>query len=364
MKTTKSSGIQRRFQRKLQPIHNDKEQLHLNDRDLEPYMQKIFEDFQTLRQVIDQEVCETLKSRLTKPLLYESIVADQIYDEMLNHDRLSQIIESYLKRYHENQLIKYPIALCQVITGIAFDYLNEPITLEEFPGFVRLKKFISKGGVFRKIWGKIDERYFQTALQIGSYYMDVANNTVELNKPPVCYSLLKDSGYATIDDLETYVSIAKSYLNADAFLNTCFPNLSPFFPLFFRSDTGFLHLGLEHSMVELALETNLETSRSFIQKGGKGTVPFPSEGTQLLNSLVRNITAPEALQFFSHYQEENLSELERIFVRYQQMSDEVLHGHFLKACQVAKIINRFLDVKRSPGEQGFGKSIAASIFHF
>ena len=91
--------------------------------------------------------------------------------------------------------------------------------------------FGEQGGHVGRIWGILRDRYFQNALQLGSHYFDVANDTVDAAKPKIEHMPMAESGFRNVTSLEEFVRIAESYWNCRLFPNLHFPRLAITCPL-------------------------------------------------------------------------------------------------------------------------------------
>jgi hypothetical protein len=135
--------------------------------------------------------------------------------------------------------IHYPIGLCFPITHVGYDYLQ--LKSIHTPEWRFLLEFVNSGGVFKPLWGQISGIFYQTAIQLGSYYIDIANDTVDLNKPKVQISLMKDSEFKNINDLTEYAQINKVYCNYTLIPNFLYPNISLSFPFFKVNKNNHVH---------------------------------------------------------------------------------------------------------------------------
>jgi hypothetical protein len=125
----------------------------------------------------------------------------------------------------------YPIGRCEEINRTAMTMLARRI---ERPACVvesAIRSFIAEGGVTRSIWGVLRERYFQNAMQFGSLYIDVSNDTVVVTKPKVEILPIADSGIVPVRDVEHFAVIAGSYWEANVCANVVVPSLAPILPM-------------------------------------------------------------------------------------------------------------------------------------
>ncbi len=123
----------------------------------------------------------------------------------------------------------YPKGCCSGITSAVFDVLRtgQP----QSAALHQLREFTNADGVFQVIWGVIRDRYFQTAFQIGTFYVDVANDTVDLAKPRTEHAPMESSGFKNVASLGEYARIKAGYHCQDVFLNDFLPRVLPYHPL-------------------------------------------------------------------------------------------------------------------------------------
>lgn len=132
----------------------------------------------------------------------------------------------------------YPLGqcleICQRVFGIFRVWLQAtaplPLSATEQQGLGCLREFLSRGGLLRMIWGDLRGQYFQNAMQLGSLYVDVANDTVFIGKPPVEILPFEHCGMVAIGDFFHFASIARRYWRGELYPNHLFPHLGPYFP--------------------------------------------------------------------------------------------------------------------------------------
>lgn len=125
----------------------------------------------------------------------------------------------------------YPLGCCREITLCALEKLRTRIAAPRCEASRALADFIRDGGTLRCIWGILRDRYFQTALQLGGLYVDVANDTVTVTKPKVEILPMEESGMAAVRDAAHFARIAESYWGLRIYANTALPSLAPLLPM-------------------------------------------------------------------------------------------------------------------------------------
>ena len=102
----------------------------------------------------------------------------------------------------------YPLGRCEPISRVALEMLPE--ALQAHPGMKVLHDFLLAGGEVRSIWGVLRGRYFQNAMQAGTLYIDVANDTVDIKKPQIEILPMAESGMESVRDAAHCAAIAAS----------------------------------------------------------------------------------------------------------------------------------------------------------
>lgn len=131
----------------------------------------------------------------------------------------------------------YPLGQCLEISRWVFNKVTDTLRKQDAPlndqkqlGRDCLAEFVNAGGQLRMIWGALRGQYFQNAILLGSLYVDVANDTVFREKPPVEIRPFHDCGLIAIRDFFHFAKIARRYWGGELYPNHLFPNLAPWFP--------------------------------------------------------------------------------------------------------------------------------------
>jgi hypothetical protein len=140
----------------------------------------------------------------------------------------------------------YPLGQCLEITLALFKRLPnvDPAILapDALRGLQALHRFVRYGGVVRQVWGDLRGDYFQNALLVGVLYVDVANDTVDLNKPPVEILPFAEARFAPIRDFHHFAQVARRYWQARVYPNHLIPSLAPYAPLISVTSSGLVQL--------------------------------------------------------------------------------------------------------------------------
>jgi hypothetical protein len=125
----------------------------------------------------------------------------------------------------------YPLGCCQEITLDVLGRLGTGLAKIDHRGARALSAFLTAGGTGRCIWGVLRGRYFQTALQFGGLYVDVANDTVTVTKSKIEILPMEGAGLEAVRDAEHFAEIADAYWGIRIFANHALPSLAPLLPM-------------------------------------------------------------------------------------------------------------------------------------
>jgi hypothetical protein len=163
----------------------------------------------------------------------------------------------------------YPYGRCEEITRELYALLATRLRQPQAPIEQLLHDFMAQGGIVRSVWGVLREQYFQNAVQFGGLYVDVANDTVDVNKAPVEILPLAASGLVAVRDLAHFRRTAESYWGATIYANHLLPSLAPLLPMVSVSP-GRLRSGLQSAcdyMIALMCRDNFEQAEAWLREG-------------------------------------------------------------------------------------------------
>lgn len=150
----------------------------------------------------------------------------------------------------------YPLGQCleisQAVAKCLAELAPEQLTGKDVTAYYALQAFLAHGGSFRQVWGDLRGEYFQNAFLLGTLYIDVANDTVNLEKPPIEILPFGKAQFYPVADFCHFVRLAGCYWQETLYPNHLFPSLAPFFPLLGCTAAGQIHLhALTDYMVSL-----------------------------------------------------------------------------------------------------------------
>lgn len=175
---------------------------------------------------------------------------------------------------------RYPKGYCLPITIQSFArFVGRGIEGNGSEGFRAVWRFHEAGGVVARVWGILREQYFQNALQLGSHYFDVANDTVDVRKPKIEHMPMAASGFRNVASLADFIGIAERYWQCSIHPNLEFLRLAPFAPLLrIDEDEGVLSvIPMGESMQWLSLEDGFREVEEYLCAGVRGGRRLPDE---------------------------------------------------------------------------------------
>jgi hypothetical protein len=164
----------------------------------------------------------------------------------------------------------YPYGRCEEITQHVHALLQPRLQRPSHDAVEQaLQRFVATGGLLQSVWGVLREQYFQNALQIGTLYVDVSNDTVVVTKPPVEILPMAASGLVPVRDLAHFRHTAERYWQATLYANHWVPSLAPVLPIVSVSP-GRLAPGLQSAcdyMIELMRRDDFRQAEAWLRDG-------------------------------------------------------------------------------------------------
>lgn len=161
----------------------------------------------------------------------------------------------------------YPLGRCREIRDDVYDRLVAHLHAPDCGTSLAISNFIRNGGIGRKIWGVLRESYFQNAMQLGPWYVDVSNDTVNPAKPQIEILPLEESGMVAVADFFHFARTARSYWQCEVFANTVFPGIAALFPMICLSGSGGVWLAAaSDQMIALARSRRFQPSLDFVRR--------------------------------------------------------------------------------------------------
>ncbi|WAJ71406.1 hypothetical protein [Catenovulum adriaticum] len=204
----------------------------------------------------------------------------------------------------------YPLGRCLEIRDQVFEILKVALKSPQSTGLQSIVSYMQQGHQLTKIWGGLRDLYFQNAMLLGDYYIDVSNDTVNPNKPRVEITLMKDSGFSYINDFQHFAKIAEVYWQVRMVKNTVCTSLAPFMPLLCIGKNNKSWLAANDVMIKVAQQSNFEKSEQALL-----IFPEPNEAVKLnWQRLLAKHNIPELnnkhseIEYCQHYRQQGLAQ--------------------------------------------------------
>ena len=105
-----------------------------------------------------------------------------------------------------------------------------------------LQQFRAAGGKITRVWGSLRNEYFQNAIQIGTIYADVANDSVDQRKDKLDIKDFAEAQFGNLRSYEEFSALACRYWGCTLYPNYYFPQLMSYFPLLSINSQGVIKL--------------------------------------------------------------------------------------------------------------------------
>ncbi|HZX26374.1 MAG TPA: SapC family protein [Telluria sp.] len=171
----------------------------------------------------------------------------------------------------------FPLGQCLEISLAAQELLSriDPATLDEKAarGHAAYRAFLQAGGSWRQVWGDLRGEFFQNAFQLGTLYVDVANDTVTPTKPKVEILPFEQARFVPIADFRHFSRVGERYWKDRIYPNHVLPELAPYCPLVHVNQQGVAVLReASDYMLALAQAAQFRHSEDVL-----ADAPMPSE---------------------------------------------------------------------------------------
>lgn len=183
----------------------------------------------------------------------------------------------------------YPLGRCKEIRDGVFSLLQAVLPQATEPGLVLMREVLTQGATLERVWGSLRDEYFQNAMVLGDWYIDVANDTVNPNKPRVEMLPLTQSRFSSIVSFEQFIKIARSYWGVEVYRNDICPALSPFLPLMYVDVNGACWMGeANDDMLSMTMKSHFLLSERILETLPALPDGLKSQWESLLRSMEPN----------------------------------------------------------------------------
>ncbi|KAF7772182.1 hypothetical protein PCIT_a2201 [Pseudoalteromonas citrea] len=160
----------------------------------------------------------------------------------------------------------YPLGRCKEIRDEMYSLLMQHQSYTEFPILNILKTAQQQRPELQKVWGSLRDEFFQNAMVIDQWYIDVANDTVDANKPRVEIVPFAQSGFSQITSFKQFAHIARPYWQVELYRNEVCPALAPFLPIICvgKNQTSWL-AAANDEMLKVAMHSEFKSAQEIIE---------------------------------------------------------------------------------------------------
>lgn len=184
--------------------------------------------------------------------------------EYLAHLRIKADID-LIKDYPHFSGKPYPLGRCKEIRNAVFELLNKELASNPHHALSPLITKLQAGHEIKQVWGSLRDEYFQNAMIVDDLYIDVANDTVNPNKPRVEITAAAKSGFSAITSFEQFCTIAKRYWQVTLYRNDVFPALAPYFPIVcIGENNSCWFAAATNEMLELTMNSGFNESKHIL----------------------------------------------------------------------------------------------------
>ncbi|MFH1497422.1 MAG: hypothetical protein ABII82_06300 [Verrucomicrobiota bacterium] len=171
-------------------------------------------------------------------------------------------------------LADYPKGFCGVIRDRMFDRLVADAEFRALAG---------RDVILKKVFVLLKGLYFQNALQLGNLYVDVANDTVDVRKPPVEWMPVEQADYRNADDWPAVAEVGRRYYGVELYPNFHFPLAFPAVPWLAVRSSGRIDFffAQEHLFLK-DLGDGLRRARALLEDPGFAERRLPEACRRLL----------------------------------------------------------------------------------
>lgn len=166
----------------------------------------------------------------------------------------------------------YPLGQCLEISQAVLGQLQPgalgavPVNTLQAQGRAAVQAFLQAGGLMRLVWGDLRGAFFQNAFQLGTFYLDVANDTVDPTKPKVEILPFEQARLVAVADFQHFAALARGYWQHRVFANHVLPEVAPYCPLVHLAPDGTVSIKeCSQYMVGMTRAGQLAPSQAVLQ---------------------------------------------------------------------------------------------------
>ena len=161
----------------------------------------------------------------------------------------------------------YPAGACRPIRNQGLARLRSwPAADNSRPALQSLARFRDRGGIVKGIWGIQKGVYFQNAIQAGDLWVDLANDTVDLTRPPVEVCQLGEARFEEVESFERFAEVARIYWAAEAYPNHILPAVAAVLPVILVFADGRARLATPTTLLPRNIRLDFTLAEAFLRR--------------------------------------------------------------------------------------------------
>jgi hypothetical protein len=170
----------------------------------------------------------------------------------------------------------YPIGACKPIRDYALNRLWNPRPEDRGrAGFEAIAAFRAAGGIVKGLWGIQKGKYFQNAIQVGDLWFDLANDTVDPERPTVEILPLDQAEFEEILSFDQYARVAEPYWGVEIHPNLYFPELTAAFPVLVHEPGQLIRIPAPATLVPRNVRLGFQPALDFFAHSPFATRRLP-----------------------------------------------------------------------------------------
>lgn len=231
---------------------------------------------------------------------------------------------------HKHWLIRdknfYPIWFCDDIRNHTFNILNS----WKIEFIDELKK---NWTIIKSIYWIYDKNFFHNAIQFWDYFLDVWNDSVEINQEKISCSRLWDSLFENFDNYSDYCDIVQDYRKVEVYPNIYFPELAFIFPFFIINNFKLEFIWQHTALIFKDALDWFKEARNFIFNSKYSNKRLNDEQIKILESYKEKL--------LDNWVELNIKELKnkKRYIDISELNDNIIRVIIVNSENKRKLIN-------------------------
>jgi len=127
---------------------------------------------------------------------------------------------------------EYPIGCCVDIRNAVMKSISSSASTERnlSKSCKSILTQIAEALKVKEVWGVKNDAYLHAGIQVGNYFLDSANDTVDVKQPKIAVSTIEQAGFRDVRSIQDYLDISIKY-RGTTFERNPITKLATFFPV-------------------------------------------------------------------------------------------------------------------------------------